>query len=80
MFARMTVAELRDHVAAKKAALKGGNGGTPPAPPTAPPVAGEISVTVDGKTVKLDAHDQKFCKDHNITHEARARAKLRLAR
>lgn len=81
MFARMSVAELREHVTAKKAALKvgGGNGGAPAAP-EAPPVAGELAVHIDGKVVKLDAHDQKFCKDHNITHEARARAKLRLAR
>ncbi len=80
-FSRMTIAELREHVAAKKAALKagGGNGG-PPAPPAAPPVAGELVVHVDGKPVTLTAHDQKFCKDTNTTHEARARAKLRLAR
>jgi len=80
MFARMSVSELRDHVAAKKAAkgASGGSGGHEP--PKSPPATGELAIVVDGQSVTLNAHDQKFCKDNNITHEARARAKLRLAR
>jgi hypothetical protein len=81
-FTRMTLAELREHVAAKKAAAKAGNGGTRPPETPRPPVsaAGDVTVHVDGKAVTLSAHDQKFCKDNGVTHEARARAKLRLAR
>lgn len=81
MFARMTIAELKDRVEKKKAALKSGGGGKSEiTPPATPPAAGDITVNVDGKPVTLNAHDQKFCKDHNMTHESRARAKLRLAR
>lgn len=81
LFTRMSIAELREHVAAKKASHAAGNGGggAPEAPKTSP-AAGELAVHVDGKVVQLTTHDQKFCKDNNITHEARARAKLRLAR
>lgn len=80
-FSRMTITELTEHVTAKKVALKAGGGnGAPLTPPATPPAAGDITVTVDDKPVTLNAHDQKFCKTHNITHETRARAKLRLAR
>jgi hypothetical protein len=82
IFTRMTVAELRDHVTAKEAAHKagGGAGGGTPQTPQPPPTAGDITVQVKGKAVTLTAHDQKFCKENNVTHEARALAKLRLAR
>ncbi len=81
IFMGMSVDALRDHVTAKKAAFKAGGGNRrAPEHPNTPALAEEIPVNVEGKVVMLNAHDQKFCKDNNVSHIARARAKLRLQR
>ncbi len=74
IFMGMSVDALTDHVTAKKAAFKAGGGNRrAPEHRTLPALAEEIPVNVEGKVVMLNAHDQKFCKDNNVSHIARAR-------